>query len=260
MGLAIVTGGAGAIGRACAQALAGDGWQVALADIDLAEAETVAHDIGPGVVAAYGLDVTDFDAVHETAAKAAADFGPLSGLVTAAGGGRNLDITFGPFIETAPEEWDRNIEVHLNGVYYTCHAVLPLIYAAGGGAIVNTASGAGLRGGPPHLRQRHAAVYSACKAGVIALTQAIALEAGPSGVRANCIAPGRTETRAKPIAEMERMQREEEAEKPGSGRASPLGRFGRGEDMGNAAAFLMSDRAGYITGACLDVTGGIRLH
>lgn len=260
MGTVLVTGGAGAIGRACARALVEDGWQVVLADIDALEAETVVEDIGTGVLAAYALDVTDFDAVHRVVAKAAADHGGLAGLVTAAGGGRNLDLTSGPFLDTAPDEWGRNIEVHLNGVYNTCHAVLPVLYAGGGGAIVNIASGAGIRGGPPHLRQRHASVYSACKAGVIALTQAIAQEAGPNGVRANCIAPGRTETRAKSIEEMERMQREEEAVRPGSGRASPLGRFGRGTDMGNAAAFLMSDRAGYITGACLDVTGGIRLH
>jgi 2-hydroxycyclohexanecarboxyl-CoA dehydrogenase len=260
MATAIVTGGAGAIGRACARALVEDGWRVVLADIDGAEADKVAHAIGAGVVASYPLDVTDCDAVHDMAARAKAEHGPITGLVTAAGGGRNLDLSFGPFIDTTPDEWDRNIETHLNGVYYTCHAVLPLLFEAGGGAIVNTASGAGIRGGPPHLRQRHASVYSACKAGVIALTQSIAQEAGPQGVRANCIAPGRTETRAKPIEEMERMQREEELLRPGSGRASPLGRFGRGSDMGNAAAFLMSDRAGYITGACLDVTGGIRLH
>jgi len=260
MGTVLVTGGAGAIGRACARALVEDGWQVVLADIDALEAETVAGDIGAGVLAAYGLDVTDFDAVHQVVAEADADHGGLAGLVTAAGGGRNLDLTSGPFIETSPDEWGRNIEVHLNGVYNTCHAVLPVLYAGGGGAIVNIASGAGIRGGPPHLRQRHASVYSACKAGVIALTQSIAQEAGPNGVRANCIAPGRTETRAKTIEEMEHMQREEEAVRPGSGRTSPLGRFGRGTDMGNAAAFLMSDRAGYITGACLDVTGGIRLH
>ncbi len=260
MATVLVTGGAGAIGRACARALVEDGWQVVLADIDVKEAELVAKDIGTGVLGYYGLDVTDFDAVHRVVAEADADHNGLNGLVTAAGGGRNLDLTSGPFIDTSPDEWARNIEVHLNGVYNTCHAALPVLYANGGGAIVNTASGAGIRGGPPHLRQRHASVYSACKAGVIALTQAIAQEAGPNGVRANCIAPGRTETRAKSIEEMERMQREEEILKPGSGRASPLGRFGRGTDMGNAVAFLMSDRASYITGACLDVTGGIRLH
>jgi len=117
-----------------------------------------------------------------------------------------------------------------------------------------------LRGGPPHLRQQHASVYSAAKAGVIALTHAVAQEAGPKGVRANCVAPGRTESRTKSWEEMERRRREEETRRPGSGRTSPLGRFGRASDMGEAVAFLMSERASYITGACLDVTGGIRLH
>ncbi len=79
-------------------------------------------------------------------------------------------------------------------------------------------------------------------------------------MRANCVAPGRTKSRSKSWEEMEHMQREEEARHPGSGRASPLGRFGRTADMGEAVAFLTSERAGYITGACLDVTGGIRLH
>ncbi len=259
MAIALVTGGAGAIGRACAKALAGDGWQVILADLDLAEAEIVAAGLG-GAAEAVELDVTDFDAVHTAVAGIGNGQDSLKGLVCAAGGGRNLDQTKGPFIETKPAEWDRNIEVHLNGVYNTCHAVLPVLYRGGGGAIVNISSGAGLRGGPPHLRQRFASVYSACKAGVIALTQSIAQEAGPHGVRANCVAPGRTETRDKTIEQMERMQREEEAIKPGSGRASPLGRFGRPADIADAVAFLMSERASYITGSCLDISGGIRLH
>lgn len=261
MAIALVTGGAGAIGRACATALVGDGWQVILADLDLAEAKIVAAGLGGAPAAqAVELDVTDHDAVRTAVDGIATGQDGLRGLVCAAGGGRNLDLTKGPFIETKPAEWDRNIEVHLNGVYNTCHAVLPVLYRGAGGVIVNISSGAGLRGGPPHLRQRFASVYSACKAGVIALTQSIAQEAGPHGVRANCVAPGRTETRDKTIEEMERMQREEEAIKPGSGRASPLGRFGRAADIADAVAFLMSERASYITGSCLDITGGIRLH
>ncbi|MBI4178417.1 SDR family oxidoreductase [bacterium] len=262
MAVAFITGGAGAIGRASARALVRDGWQVVLADIDGDEVNRVAADIGAkGVAGIFVLDVTDFDGVHSAVRQAAKLNGGLQGLVTAAGGGRNIaGASKVLFIDTVPESWDQMIEVHLNGVYYTCHAALPVLYGSGGGTIVNIASGAGLRGGPPHLRQLHASVYSAAKAGVIALTQSVAQEAGPKGVRANCIAPGRTESRWKSWQEMERMQREEEARHPGSGRASPLGRFGRASDMGEAVAFLMSERSSYITGACLDVTGGIRLH
>lgn len=261
MATAFITGGAGSIGRACGRCLVDDGWNVVLADHDFEEAKKVAADLGGAPRAeAVALEVTDFEAVQAAVRAAAEAHDGLQGLVTAAGGGRNLDLTHGPFTTTQPAEWDAIIEVHLNGVYNTCHAALPVLVASGGGAIVNIASGAGIRGGPPHLRQRFASVYSAAKAGVIALTQAIAQEAGPDGIRANCVAPGRTETRAKSYDEMMRMSAAEEAIRPGSGRLTPVGRFGKGEDMGEAVAFLMSDKAGFITGACLDVTGGIRLH
>jgi 2-hydroxycyclohexanecarboxyl-CoA dehydrogenase len=262
MGVAFITGGAGAIGRGCARALVRDGWKVVLADIDEGELRRVASSFSPDEIAGtYVLDVTDFDAVHAVVAEAAEANRGLQGLVTAAGGlHRIVGSNKAPFIDTAPETWDRIIEVHLNAVYYTCHAMLPVLYDGGGGAIVNIASGAGLPGGPPHTRQRHAAVYSAAKAGVIALTESLAQEAASKSVRANCVAPGRTESRSKPWKELERLQREENGRRPGSRHASPLGRYGRAADMGEAAAFLMSQRASYITGACLDVTGGIRLH
>jgi 3-oxoacyl-[acyl-carrier protein] reductase len=256
MPVAFITGGAGAIGRASARALARDGWRVVLADMDGDELKRVAADIDAAVAGTFVFDVTDYDAVHSAIEQAASANGGLDGLVTAAGGLRYIDgAKDAPFTETAPESWDKLIEVHLNAVYYVCHAALPLLYRQNSGTIVNIASGAGLRGGPPQTRQKNASVYSAAKAGVIALTQSIAQEAGPKGVRANSVAPGRVESRTKSWEEMERMQRDERG-----ARLPPLGRYGRAAEVGDAVAFLMSDRARYITGACLDVSGGMRLH
>jgi 3-oxoacyl-[acyl-carrier protein] reductase len=256
MPTAFITGGAGAIGRASARALARDGWRVVLADIDGDELKRVAADTGDAVAGTFVLDATDFDAVHSAIELAAAANGGLQGLVTAAGGLRYIPGAKGvPFSEASPESWDALIEVHLNAVYYACHAALPFLYREETAAIANIASAAGLRGGPPHIRQRNASVYSAAKAGVVALTQSLAQEAGPRGVRVNAVAPGRVESRTKPWEAMERMQREE-----GGVRLPPLGRFGRAAEVGDAVAFLMSDRAAYITGACLDVSGGARLH
>jgi len=256
MAVAFITGGAGAIGRASARALAREGWRVVLADLDGGELEHVAADIGAAVAGTIVLDVTDFDAVHSAIEQAAAVNDGLHGLVTAAGGLRYIaGAKDAPFTETAAETWDQLIEVHLNAVYYACHAALPFLYRSDSGTIVNIASAAGLRGGPPPTRQKNASVYSAAKAGVIALTQSLAQEAGPKGVRANAVAPGRVESRTKSWVEMERMQREERG-----ARLPPLGRYGRAAEVGDAVAFLMSERARYITGACLDVSGGIRLH
>ena len=255
MPTAFITGGAGAIGRASARALARDGWRVVLADIDADELKRVAADIGAAVAGTFVLDATDFSAVHAAIEKAAATNG-LDGLVTAAGGLRYIPgAKDAPFTETSPESWDALIEVHLNAVYYACHAALRKLYSGKAGSIVNIASGAGLRGGPPHIRQRNASVYSAAKAGVIALTQSIAQEAASHGVRVNAVAPGRVESRTKSWDAMQRMQREEDGV-----RLPPLGRFGRAAEVGDAVAFLMSDRAAYITGTCLDVSGGSRLH
>jgi 3-oxoacyl-[acyl-carrier protein] reductase len=103
-------------------------------------------------------------------------------------------------------------------------------------------------------------VYSATKAGVIAFTQALAQELGPFGIRVNAVSPGRNESRAKPLARMLEMQKLEEGKESGSGRVSPIGRFGTPKDIGDAVSFLLSQQASYITGCCLDLTGGIRLH
>jgi NAD(P)-dependent dehydrogenase (short-subunit alcohol dehydrogenase family) len=258
--LALITGGGGAIGAGMAAALARDGWRVVLADLSRDAAEATAARLDPSSLADIMVcNVCDEDSVRKVVADIIARHGRIDGLGTAAGGGKAI----GPrrlFWESTREDWVVNIETHLVSVMATCQAVLPHMVARRSGVIVNTSSGAGLRGGPPASRQKFAEVYAVAKAGVIAFTQSIALEFAPYGIRANCIAPGRAENNRRPEAELRELAKSEEAAEPGSSRMSPLGRFGKSEDMGEATAYLMSERSGYVTGSVIDVSGGIRLH
>lgn len=259
MPTAFVTGGGGALGQGISRALIDKGWRVIVADLLAQHAEEVAGALGAAAIP-LTLNVNEFAAAQAAIDKAAKEFG-LDALVNCAGGSMALKVAKGGLVENDPEHWDRMINVNLFGTFNCCYAAAAHMKAAKHGGIVNIASGAGMRGGPPESRQSGAAVYSATKAGVIAFTQALAQELGPHGIRVNAVAPGRNESRAKPLAKMIEMQQAEEAQEPGSGRASPLTRpFGKPSDIGDAVAFLLSEQADYITGCCLDITGGIRLH
>jgi NAD(P)-dependent dehydrogenase (short-subunit alcohol dehydrogenase family) len=258
---AIVTGGGGALGRGICSALVSGGWRVVIADVVEAYARETATALNaPGATGVKVFDVAVLPDVQRAFAQVADEHGGIDGLVNCAGGAMALKIRKGSLIESTPDEWDRLIGVNLYGTFNCCHTAAQYMKKAARGCIVNIASGAGLRGGPPVSRQSGAAVYSATKAGVIAFTQALAQELGPHGIRVNAVAPGRNESRFKPLGKMVEMQRIEEQREAGSGRQSPLGRFGTPADIGDAVAFLLSDRASYITGTCLDLTGGIRLH
>ncbi len=258
MPVALITGGGGMLGRGAAKSLIRDGWKVVLADIDTVEAEKVADRLGgPSVATVDKIDAYSLDSVKAVVDRAIGKFGGLDGLVCAAGG---LDTPRVEFIDTKPHEWDAVVKLVLTTTLNANYAVLPHMTARGKGAIVNIASGAGLRGGPPHLRQKFAVVYGACKAGVIAFTQSVAQEVGPKGVRINTVAPGRTASRKKSDAEVAAAEAAEEAKTKGMSRRSPLGRRLTNQDVGNAIAFLMSERASHVTGSCIDVSGGIRLY
>jgi NAD(P)-dependent dehydrogenase (short-subunit alcohol dehydrogenase family) len=239
MPFAFITGGGSAIGEGVACCLAARGWSVAVTDIKPDLARQVAAKAGSGAEALM-LDATDRARIDSTVADLIARHGRIDALVNVAGGMRGLGIAKSDFAQMTPEIWNRILTANLQSVLHCCHAVLPSMIAAKRGAIVSIAASRGLRGGP------QASIYSAAKAAIIVFSQSLAQEVGPHGIRVNTIAPGNAQARWKtPAMESER---------------SPLGRNTSGDDIGRAVAFLLSDDAAHITGACLDVSGGTALH
>lgn len=234
---ALVTGGASGIGAAIARRLAAEGADVVIGDVNDGGARGVAAEIDAD--AAF-LDVTDPD----SSAELVREHGPFAILVNNAG---TDDFAF--FTDMTPERWRRLVAINLEGVFACTHAALPGMQEAGYGRIVNIASEAGRVG------SKGSAVYSAAKGGVIAFTKTIAREAARSGVTANTVCPGPTRT---PLLEGmvatggERLIDSLE-------RAVPMRRLGEPEDVAAAVAFLASDRAGYITGQTLSVSGGLTM-
>jgi NAD(P)-dependent dehydrogenase (short-subunit alcohol dehydrogenase family) len=214
---------------------------LALTDINVGGAEAVAAELpGNGRAEVSEMDVTDIARVRDVVAGTAADFGSIDALVNCAGGLRGLGIARKPLAEIPPEDWHKIINTNLKGVLNMVHTVLPVMQAQGAGAIVSITASRGLRGGPG------AAHYSAAKAGIILFTQTMVLECAESGVRINSIAPGNADARWK-------------TEDLG-GSAAPLGRPTSEKDIGGAVAWLLSDDASHVTGACIDVSGGSTLH
>jgi 2-hydroxycyclohexanecarboxyl-CoA dehydrogenase len=232
--VALVTGGGGGIGRAIALALAADGRAVAVADLRPDGAEETA----------VALDVTDGASVAAAAGQARDLLGPVDILVNNAGWDE-----LHPFLETDEEFWDRVIEVNLKGCLRMTRALLPGMVERGFGRLVNIGSDAGRVGSSLE------SVYSGAKGGVIAFTKTIAREVARSGVTANTVCPGPTRT---PMLE---GMAETGGEKliDSLVRAVPMRRLGEPEDVAAAVAFLASERAGYITGQTLSVSGGLTM-
>lgn len=231
---AVVTGGGGAIGRAIAARLAAAGAAVLLADRDGEAAERAASAI-PGA-AALALDVTDEEACAALPAEAARRIGGFDALVHAAGIGIER-----AFVDTTRTEWERMLAVNLTGAFLVCREAARAMTA--GGAIVTVASTAGERG------SARRAAYAAAKAGLISLTQTMAVELAPRGIRANAISPGPIDT------ELTRRMHTAET-RAGFARRTPLARYGRPEEIAGAALYLLSDEASYVTGHILHVDGG----
>jgi 2-hydroxycyclohexanecarboxyl-CoA dehydrogenase len=245
--IALVTGGARGIGRAIALALAEEGRAVAVGDVRMEEAEETAAAVkaAGGRAAAVRLDVTDSAAVAAGVRLTAELLGPVEVLVNNAGWDE-----LRPFLNTDEPFWERVLEINFKGCLRTTKAVLPGMIDAGWGRIVNIGSDAGRVG------SSHESVYAGAKAGVIAFTKTIAREMARSGVTANAVCPGPTRT---PL--LEGLAAGESGGKlvESLTRAVPMRRLGEPEDVAAAVAFLASERAGYITGQTLSVSGGLTM-
>jgi NAD(P)-dependent dehydrogenase (short-subunit alcohol dehydrogenase family) len=239
----LVTGGGGGIGRAIAQRLAREGMAVAVLDRDEAAVQGVASEIGGLAVTA---DVTAPEEARKAVAAVLARFGKIDLLVNNAG----IAWT-GPALDMPLEVFQAMLRVNVEGVFIMSRAVLPHMVARRSGAIVNLASWAGKTG------NAWFAGYSASKFAVVGLTQALAREMAPHGIRVNAICPGIVVDTAMREA-LEAQQRQyglpETAERAQS---IPIGRLSVPDDVARAAAFLASDEAAYITGEAINLSGGL---
>jgi len=239
---ALVTGGASGIGRATAELLAARGAAVAVADLDEAGARAVADVCGTGALA-LAVDVAYAEECRRAVDRTVEAFGGLDVLVNNAGIIRRADV-----VETTEDEWDRVMAVNVKSVFLMSQCAIPVMAAGGGGAIVNTGSGWGLKGGP------NAASYCASKGAVVNLTRAMAVDHGPQGIRVNCVCPGDTDT------PMLRSEAEQLGQAEGAFLADaasrPLRRIGQPEDVARAIVYLASDAASFVTGSVLVVDGG----
>jgi len=241
----LITGAASlrGIGRATAKLFAGHGAKVAILDLDAGQAEEAARSLGEGHLG-LACNVTDKAACQAAADEVVSRFGRIDVLVNNAGITQPLK-----FMEIEPGNYDAVLDVNLRGTLYMSQAVVPQMRKQKSGSIVCMSSVSAQRGGGifggPH--------YSAAKGGVLGLGKAMARELGPDTVRVNSITPGLIQTDITAGKLTDELKGE-------IAKGIPLGRLGVADDVANACLFLASDLSSYITGAVIDVNGGMLIH
>lgn len=238
---AIVTGGAGGIGAAICHRLASEGAHIVIVDTNVSAGEELVTAIraNGGSAGCSPVDLSDPQAIRSF----------VGGLTER---GRSIDVLCnnaglmrrGALMELSAVDWDLSFQVNVNALFHMCQAVIPVMQAQGGGAIVNTASQWGLHPAPGHI------AYNTTKAAVVAFTQNLARDYAPDNIRVNGVAPGEVRT---PMLESNLAR---------SGRSLadlnalvPYGRIGEPGEIAALVAFLASDEAGYLCGSVVEITG-----
>ncbi|MEA2432914.1 MAG: hypothetical protein QOG54_371 [Actinomycetota bacterium] len=240
--VALVTGASRGIGRAIALGLAEAGADVAVAARSEADLETLAKEIDSLGRKSIALttDVRDRNSIEAAVERTASELGRLDILVNNAGGSNFMS----PIVAMRPEGWDKLRTLNLDSVFHATQLGAQKMLETGGGSIIQITSAASIQGAPG------LSPYSAAKAGVTLMSQAVAKELAGSNVRVNCIAPGWIDTALNEfITSDDRLLKATEA-------MIPMGRFGRPEEIVGAAVYLASDASSYVTGSTIVVDGG----
>lgn len=238
---AIVTGGAGGIGAAICHRFAAEGALVCVTDVNLSGAEAVAAEIcaAGGQAQARAFDLTDAGEIYAFVQGWTDEGHTIDVLCNNAGLMRR-----GSLMELSPQDWRLSFAVNIDALFHLCQAVIPVMQAQGGGAIVNTASQWGLHPAPGHI------AYNTSKAAVVAFTENLARDYAPDNIRVNGVAPGEVRT---PMLESNLAR---------SGRSLddlnalvPFGRIGEPAEIAALIAFLASSEAQYLCGSVVEITG-----
>lgn len=249
--IAVITGGAAGMGRAMAHKFAEEGCSVVISDISEPEGKKTADEVlkKGGEAVFVGCDVTDNSQVQDMVNTAIGKFGKIDILVNSAGAlGTAWSLE-----EVSEEEWDRIVDLNLKSVFLCCKAVVPYMKKQKYGSIVNISSMGAIS--PP----RSVVHYHAAKAGVISLTQNLALELVGFNIRVNAIVPGPilTEYYEPRLKKMTDAQREKYFD--AKGKTTPMQRMGKPEEIAEVALFLVTEPSSYITGETINVAGGLPL-